>query len=390
MEFREDATYLLAGGLGGLGRSISRWMVNKGARNLVYVSRSGASSAEARELLEELRSAGANTKVIKCDITDRKALFTALANVLETMPAIRGVIQGAMDLKDQIFTNMSHEAFTACLRPKVQGSWSLHTATLDQPLDFFVLLSSCASFWGNAGQSNYAAGCAYQVALAAHRRSLGLPGSAIDVGKVANVGFVADKTGTVSEQNLVKLGLVDVSEEELLTMIELAILPGANVRDRDIPNGHLLTGVHSTKDANKGEELPFWSRDPVFSHMDFVRPHLQKKNEGGERGQASGQEQKPLPALLGSAQSAPEAESFMLQALLQKLGRALMMPVDDIDASKPTSAYGVDSLIAVELRNWLSREAKVDVPVFDILQATSLCGLAAKLVTRTPLVKVDA
>jgi len=364
-------------------------MVRKGARNLIYVSRRGASSPEAAALILELETSGVRTRVIQCDIADEERLSKLLSSALNTMPPLRGVIQGAMLLQDQVFSNMSHDALTGSIRPKVQGSWSLHKATLQQPLDFFLLLSSCAAFWGNAGQSNYAAGCTYEVALAAHRRSLGLPATAIDVGKVAGIGVVAENAGSTSERNLVKLGLLDVNEDELLLMYEMAMLAPVGERAAYMPNGHLLTGVSSTNDPAKGVDLPFWSRDPVFSHMDFVRPHLRKVKDGADGVDAAGlQKQLPLPELLSSASSLNDADTYVLETLLRKLARALLMSPDEIDAQKPTAAYGVDSLVAVELRNWISREAKVDLPVFEILQASSLAALANKVAAKSPLVKV--
>lgn len=356
-------------------------MVTNGARNIVYLSRSGISSPEAAELIEELNCQSVCTKVVQCDITDSTQLSASLADVTKTMPPIKGVIQGAMVLKDQIFSNMSHSSFMDCVRPKVQGSWALHNATLHEDLDFFLLLSSCASFWGNAGQANYAAGCNYQVSLAAHRQSLGLPATAIDIGKVSNVGFVAENAGTTSERNLVKLGLVDISERELLAMIEAAILKPKDGTDvspiysQDIPRGHLLTGCHSTNET----DLPFWSRDPVFGHMDFVRPHLKTKTSDTQS-----ETMKPLSELLAGA-AVDVAEKHILQALMHKLSRALLMSMDDMNPTKPTSSFGIDSLVAVELRNWISREVKVDVPVFEILQAPSLQVLAGRMAQKTPL-----
>ncbi|KAL2170238.1 hypothetical protein VTG60DRAFT_5014 [Thermothelomyces hinnuleus] len=375
-------------------------MVRHGARNLIYISRSGVSSSEAAKLIDELHSTGVRTEVLQCDVTDEERLFQCLGAALKTMPPIRGVIQGAMVLKDQIFANMSFDTFINTIRPKVQGSWALHRATLQQPLDFFVLLSSAASFVGNGGQSNYAAGCAYQVALAAHRRKLGLPATAIDLGKITGVGYVAENAGTVSDQNFVKLGMLDIHEDEMLAMLEIAMMGPRSESESEsessvsVPNGHLVTGVHSTNDAGPdgtGAELPFWARDPVFSHMDFVRPHLRNASKGkGSGGAKDGQQQQqPLSALLGSAKSQIEAEMSVLDALLSKLARSLVMRAEDIDVKKPTGAYGIDSLVAVELRNWFSREARVEVPVFEILQASSLAGLAKAVARKSPLLKIS-
>lgn len=373
ISFANNASYLLAGGLGGLGRSISRWMISKGARNLIYVSRSGASTPETIKFVDDLTAAGVRLQVLSCDITDEQKLCTSLSSTMKTMPPIRGVIQGAMILKDQVFFNMSFETYMNTIRPKVQGSWSLHKATLSQPLDFFILLSSASGLLGNAGQSNYVAACTYQVALASHRLALGLPATAIDIGKVLNVGFVAENAGTMSEQNLVRIGMLDIKEEELHAMVELAMMS----QSQGVANGHLITGVHTTVDAGSGEQdLPFWSRDPVFSHLESLRPHLSKSARSNA---ADGSSQQSLSALLGAATSLHEAVACALDALLRKLSRSLMMALEDIDAGRSTGAYGIDSLIAVDVRNWIFREAKADVPVFEILQAVTLTTLAQKI-----------
>jgi len=381
--FSSDASYLLAGGLGGLGRSISHWMVSNGARNLIYVSRSGASSSEAIKFVNSLTAAGVRVQVLKCDVANEEKLSTSLSSALKTMPPLRGVVQGVMVLKDQVFSNMSFDTFMNTIRPKVHGSWSLHKATLNQPLDFFVFLSSASGFLGNAGQSNYVAACTYQVALTAHRLAQGLPATAIDIGKVASVGFVAENAGTMSEQNLVRMGFLDIKEEELHAMVELAMLP----RSQGVENGYMITGAHTTVDAGSGDqELPFWSRDPVFSHMENLRPHLARSARGNA---VEGSSQKSLSELLGAAMSLSGAVAYVLDALLRKLSRSLMIALEDIDVGKSTGAYGIDSLIAVDIRNWILREAKADVPVFEILQAVTLTALAHKVAEKSAFLSQD-
>ncbi|KAK7754515.1 Type I Iterative PKS [Diatrype stigma] len=386
--FREDASYLLAGGLGGIGRSISKWMVKNGARHFIYVSRRGLAPPKAAKFVQELESTGARTAVLQCDVADEKKLRECLSEALTTMPPIRGVINGAMDLRDSIFTNMPYDSFMAGVRPKVQGSWSLHQATLQQPLDFFVMLTSGASFFGSVGQANYVAACTYQTSLAVHRRSLGLPATAYDVGKVVDMGYVVEDETAASGRNLNHLGMPDVHEPEFLAILEQCMLtaPGSD-GNGNMPNGYVVTGIHSTNDPAQGVEWPFWSRDPVFSHMDFVRPHLRKTKNDGGGGASLTTHKRPLPDLLGEAPSLREAEAHVLEALKQKLARALMMSIEDLDAKRPMSAYGVDSLIAVELRNWLSRDAAVELPVFEILQPPSLNALARQVVNKSPLVK---
>ena len=360
-------------------------MVDRGARNLMFVSRRGASSPRAAEITSALEQRGVRVSILQCDVADENKFNSELSNALTTTPPLRGVINSAMDLNDSIFTNMSHEKFAAGLRPKVQGSWNLHQATQGMPLDFFVMLSSSAAFFGSIAQGNYAAGCTYQVALAAHRRSLGLPAVSIDVGKVVEVGHVVEESAGTSMRNLTQLGVTEIREAELLCLIEMAMRPSESDIKTAIPNGHLLTGIHSSNDPSKGVDLPFWNRDPVFSHMDFVRPYLRKvKKTEAEAGTS----QKPLPEALRSASSVEEAEALLLEGILKKLARALMMPIEDLDPKKDIATYGVDSLVAVDLRNWLTRDAGVNMPVFEILRPVPLSTLAKHAVAKSALVNL--
>lgn len=362
-------------------------MVDWGAKSLIFVSRRGATSPKAKELVSELQDAGILVTVLQCDAADEENFTQTLHQACEGLPPVRGVINCAMDLRDQVFHNMSHDQLMGGLRPKVQGSWSLHRATLNQPLDFFIMLSSAAAFFGSIAQANYVAGCTYQVSLAAHRRSLGLPGVSLDVSRIVEVGYVAEDESGASQRNLTQLGMVETLPTELRCLIEMAMRPTDADTRNDIPNGHLLTGVHSTNDVEKGVELPFWSRDPVFSHMDFVRSHLRKTKKGNDESSAS---QRPLKESLITAASLEEAESLLLDGLLRKLARGLMMAVEDLNPSKEMAHYGVDSLVAVELRNWLARDAGVDMPVFEILRPAPLSSLVKVAVAQSSLVKIAA
>ncbi|KAH7397176.1 hypothetical protein BKA66DRAFT_566312 [Pyrenochaeta sp. MPI-SDFR-AT-0127] len=370
-----NSSYLLAGGLGGLGRSISRWLTAHGARNLIFISRSGASSSEASAFIAELEAEGIRTAVLQCDISDALSLSNVLANTLKDLPPIRGVIQGAMTLNDSLFSNMTHEQWTTTILPKVHGSKNLHEATLSQPLDFFILLSSLHSFIGNPGQANYAAGCAYQVALAKYRNNIGLPATAIDLGIVGDVGYVVEKKE--SGKKVKVQDFKHIKENELLALIELGI--------REPRLGHIVTGLDSDLDIaamEKDGNAPFFARDPVLSHLDYLRPHLkaevttQTSSDGATTASLS------LSAQLASAPSADLAKDYIQTALVKKLSRSLMMDPSELDASRPMSAYGTDSLVAVEMKNWIQRETKVTVSVFEILQTSSIASLVEGIAER--------
>ncbi|CAO2658326.1 Nn.00g060490.m01.CDS01 [Neocucurbitaria sp. VM-36] len=373
MNLDSNASYLLAGGLGGLGRSISRWLTTHGARNLIFVSRSGASSPEAASFIAELEGKGIRVAILQCDISNAFALSNALSSTLTQFPPIRGVIQGAMTLNDSLFSNMTHSQWTSTILPKVQGSKNLHETTLSQPLDFFILLSSLHSFIGNPGQANYAAGCAYQVALAKYRNGLGLPATAIDLGIVGDVGYVVEKAAKKEKVRVQEFK--HIKEEEMLALIELAI--------REPMMGHIVTGLDSDLDMTRLEDsTPFFAKDPVLSHLDYLRPHLQKETATQTTSEGAISTTLSLSAQLASVESTEQAKEYILTALLKKLSRSLMMDPSEIDPTRSMSAYGTDSLVAVEMKNWIHRETKVAVSVFEILQASSIGNLVERIAER--------
>ncbi|KAI0901837.1 putative polyketide synthase [Annulohypoxylon nitens] len=371
-----DASYMIVGGFGGLGRSLSRRMVSQGAKNLIFVSRSGDKSPEAISLVDELQSSGVTVKVLAVDITSGDRLKASLDETLNKMPPIRGIIQAAMVLEDRIFVNMSHETFTKVIRPKVQGSWNLHEATIDQPLDFFIMLASAAGMVGDTSQSNYAAANAFQDSLAHYRVSRGLPATVIDLGMVKSVGYVAENEGA-AERNLARWGFLQIEEEEFLAMIDIAMESGKEQRRCQI-----VTGVGTQADFDRSQgDVPHWFRDPVFSHLHNMRArHIDTSAQSGPS----------LAQQLKETVSVSAAAAIVLDALMRKLSKSLMIALEDIDAASPTSVYGVDSLVAVEVRNWLLREVKADVPVFEILQASSLQLLGYKIAEKSSLVSENA
>ncbi|KAL7775796.1 hypothetical protein CFE70_009640 [Pyrenophora teres f. teres 0-1] len=371
-----SASYLLSGGLGGLGRSIAHWLVKHGAKNLIFISRSGAASSSAQAFISSLHSSHIRTAILQCDISDCLELSDQLATTLKTFPPIKGIIQGAMTLNDSLFTTMTSTQWTSTIFPKVYGSKNLHDTTLTQPLDFFILLSSLHSFIGNPGQANYAAGCAYQVALAKYRNSIGLPATAIDLGIVSDVGYVVEKK--VAGKKVKVQEFKHIKEDEMLALVELGI--------REPTLGHLVTGLDSELDIAALDEPPFFARDPVLSHLDYLRPHLKhhKTDRNATDTPTGPSTSLPLSTLLTSTPPpSPEtAKSLILTALVKKLSRSLMMHVTDIDPRRELAAYGTDSLVAVELKNWVLRETKVQVSVFDILQSPSVDALVARVVAK--------
>ncbi|KAI9831662.1 MAG: hypothetical protein M1819_004728 [Sarea resinae] len=364
-----DGSYLLAG-FGGLGRSVARWMASRGAKNLILASRSGAKRPAVQQLVEELKQTGVRVEVLPVDVTDGHALQSQLQRVLQFMPPLRGIIQGAMVLDDQIFENMSLESFNRAVRPKVQGSWNLHEASKDQPLDFFILLSSAVGVLGNPGQANYGAGNSYQDALAEHLRALGRPATAIDLGLMGDIGAVAEEESGIKLRNLQRKGYVGVTEEELLTGLEL-VMQGSLEQFRSL----LIAGINVRSSSDEDGADVSWMTSPIFSHLAKldVLSSTTAKSQGAQSTQV----------LLKAAENLSDATEIILHAIRVKLSRNLMIDLAELDPTRPTSAFGIDSLIAVELRNWFQKDMKVEIPVFEILQAPSLQSLALRVAEKS-------
>ena len=187
---RDDGSYVITGGIGGMGLRFAAWLRDRGARHLVLISRS-APSETANEALNELRSSGADVLTIQADVSDRPRLSEALDLVRRTMPPIRGVIHAAGVFADSLVREHEWRLFEAVFAPKVRGSWNLHELTTEDSLDFFVLCSSVVSLVEAPGLANYAAANSFLDALARYRRGLGLTALSVNWGPWQNTGMAA-------------------------------------------------------------------------------------------------------------------------------------------------------------------------------------------------------
>ena len=184
---REDRSYLVTGGLGGIGIAVARWLADRGAGIIVLNGRRPP-AREVEEEIDDLQGNGADIRVEIADITDELAVDAMFARIDADLPPLGGVIHSVGVLSDAAIGNQNWESFETVMWPKILGAWQLHRATVDRDLDMFVLFSSVAGVLGNPGQSNHAAANAFLDQLAAHRRALGLAGQAIAWGAWSEVG----------------------------------------------------------------------------------------------------------------------------------------------------------------------------------------------------------
>nr|UPX44674.1 Type I Iterative PKS [Penicillium fuscum]UXX61831.1 Type I Iterative PKS [Penicillium fuscum] len=376
--FSPDASYLLVGGVGGIGCSIARWMADQGAKNIIILSRSAGRSEQAAALASDLSQVGCQVKAVSCNVSSGSDLADSLRQCQEDgLPPIRGVIQGAMVLKvsrtivenirlsllitaqDTLLELMTLADYQTAINPKVHGTWNLHTQFAQKDsLDFFVMLSSAVAVAGNASQANYAAGGSYQDALARWRVSQGLPGVSIDLGAVKSIG-VAANSGVLG--HLARVGFSPINEEQVLSILGTTIL---HPYDPQVVVG-LDSRPGSHWDAMGESQL---GRDMRFAAL---------KPETDSVGTNPTGSPNSLASKLATTKSLEQAVDLIGAAIAEKISDIFMIPLDEIDLANKPAHYGIDSLVAVELRNMLVQQAAAEVSIFDILQSVSLAELSA-------------
>ncbi|KAI0100021.1 putative polyketide synthase [Nemania sp. FL0031] len=371
-----DAAYVIAGGLGGLGRAISRWFVAHGARTLIILSRSGApKTPEAQDLICELRKQGVKIVTPTCDISDASAVAAALSPS-RGKPVIKGCIQASMVLRDGAFEAMSFEAWIEPIASKIAGTWNLHEA-MPQGLDFFVMLSSVASTCGTRGQGNYAAGNAFQNAVAHYRVTAGERATALVLGPFFDVGTMANNESLQSRF----AGTSGVTEAELLALLDYYCDPTrpADIEDCAPTVMRFAPGVGNSK-------LAYVMRKPMFRSVEaaLVTSDASPDTNGAAgRGDRVGRVDLARFFSTSPKPTTAEAASTVSHALATKLAGIMSISRDDMDMAAPIRSFGVDSLVAVEIRNWLSKEVRADVAIFDIQEATSVTALGALAVGKS-------
>jgi NADPH:quinone reductase-like Zn-dependent oxidoreductase/acyl carrier protein len=328
---RVDGTYLITGGMGGIGLRAATWLVERGARHVVLTGRR-APGPEAAEAIAGMERVGARVMAAAADAADGERMTALLEDVRRQFPPLRGVIHSAGVLDDGILTQQDWGRFRRVLAPKLDGGILLHRLTLADPLDFFVLYSSAAAVLGSPGQANHAAANAFLDALAAHRRAAGLPGLSVNWGPWADVGAAVrhDVGGRAGQE-----GLGRIAPER-----------GLAVLDRFARGG----------------------RARLASLVTVARPRPAKTS--AQQG------------LLERLEATPAAGRLhLLREHIQTLA-ARVLGLDGMqvmDGRRPLQEVGLDSLMAVELRNALSGAVGRPLPATLLFDYPTVDALVAHL-----------
>ncbi|KAI1341909.1 hypothetical protein F5Y15DRAFT_351197 [Xylariaceae sp. FL0016] len=369
LKLSPDATYFIPGGTGGVGRSLLLWMANKGAKYLAVASRSGAKNPEVTDVRRQLAKLGVQTRIFACDIADEGQCESILSELADSgFPPIKGAVVLAMNVQDSMFDTMSLDAWNGAIRPKYKVTTNLHRM-LPADLDFFICMSSAAGQIGSIAQSNYNAGNVYQDAIMHHRRQQGLAGTSIDLGWMGDIGFVSEQ-GKVPE--IVSCGAPQIGSPQLYAILEAAMAgPIRNQPILGLASGGLVR-------AN-GFDEPYWFADARFGPLRVY--DTQNQNAGAAK--ASGAGTVDMAAVLGAAKSVEEARGVVCTALMAKLAKGLMMELEDLDPARPINTYGVDSLVAVDIRAWALKDLQSVVHVSEILKNVPMVELAAHIASKS-------
>lgn len=372
----DGASYLITGGLAGLGLLVAQWMVERGARHLVVTGRSKPSD-EALQVIHNLEQKGAEVVVAQGDVSDRGHLEEVFSKFGHVLPPLRGIVHSAGALDDGVVLHQSWERFQRVFAPKVGGSWQLHELTQDLTLDFFVMFSSAVSLLGSAGQSNHVAACAFEDALAHYRRALGLPAMSINWGPWAETG--AATRGTVSQRLQLK-GFQAIEPEQGLRVLEELLR-----QDR------IQVGVLAVDWRQYSDSLPRGVRFSLLSELG------RKTEVPAPSGKPKAEQARAFLQQLNQAQPA-KRQKLLIEFVRDQAVKVLGLDsTQSIDYKQPLSDLGLDSLMAVELRSVLSTELGLarSLPatlVFDyptIAALTDYLGEEVLSLEKTPAVKSE-
>lgn len=421
--FDPEARYVLVGGLSGLGRSIVRFMSDRGARHLAVWSRSGPNnlSTESKALIEELAGKGVTVQAITCDVSKRDQVFRAM-EYASSDRTVRGVFNFAVSYQDISFDKMTSEKFHEGMAAKVLGTRNLHDATASMSLDFFSMISSFGTVYAFPTQSTYLAANNWLDYFARYRRQAGLPVSTVSLGFISDLGALTQDAVTVNLFARTKGQTVTGSQ--VVRMLEPAFVSEVN---RDTANDHywagaledplsvanIVTGVDpavlaamkrdeaKTAKANTSSgSAPRWYHDARVSVMlraldDAWRHHagsdaakVQDDNTADKSptAQLRRQFQLSINKVKEQAESGNKTEynntvAFVTDAIRKTVAGMLFIDPSAVNVSSTVVDHGIDSLLAAEFRNWLHGAFGKNITMLDLMDArTKIDALAQKIV----------
>jgi len=386
--FDPGKSYLLIGCLGGLGRSLSKYMLARGARNFSFLGRSGADKPAAAELVRSLEKAGASITIVRGDASKKESIDELVATAPKP---IGGVVHAAMGLHEALFAAMSNDAWQTGIQPKWRGAWNLHNALegKDSALEFFLMTSSVSGSVGTATESNYCAANGFLDAFARYRRSIGKPAVSVGLGMISEVGYLHENPEI--EALLLRKGIQPLNEEEFLQILDLALTPSAPADDQvydPLSSAHILTGLEPQGikkmmamgfDVNNGT-----MKDPraiqLSASLDRDSGDSEADAAAIDAAWSKGLAPHIVKALAAVSAQSASLDEAILNTVARSFSNLLLIPKDKVNMDQNISAVGMDSMIAAEFRSWFFSAFQVDIPFLEIMNASTTLRSLAKTV----------
>jgi len=371
VSWRADSSYLITGGLGDLGLAVARWMAERGARRLILLGRTklpprsqwhhaeaGTRLANQIAAIRELESFGVSVHLASVDVSSQEEL-TAFLNEFraEGWPPIRGVLHAAGVLQDGLLVDLNTTGLNSVLRPKIMGSWLLHRLLNDEPLDFFVMFSSAGSILGQPGQGSYAAANAFMDALAHYRRAQGGAALSINWGAWDRLGFAATPGGQRLAARVALSGVYSIEPAQALEVLATLLRLG------------------STQIAAVRVDWKQYSQFRAARTNSRLLSELVRDEIGDSDCVNSSIERKSAVLAVPPAQRRELLQSYLTELVARVLG----LSGHALDARQSLGDLGLDSLMAVELKNRIAIDFGVNLPIVTFLSGPSIERVAGLL-----------
>ena len=350
---REHGCYLITGAFGGFGKVLAQWLVECGARHLVLVGRSSASTADAEAFAQDLRARGAEVRIVQADVGSAADVARLVSEIREAGHPLRGIFHLAMVIDDTPLASLTRDRMRSVMAPKSYGAWLLHNATRDMELDCFVMFSSVSSIFGNPAQGNYAAANAFLDSLAHHRHALGMPALTVNWGVLGAKGYVA-RNERVAEF-LARQGTMPISPGEVVALLE-----------------SLLTSGIAQVMAIRVD----WNKWRQFFRSSHENPLLQDIFASGVDSQETTSASSDWRLKIESA-APEERESIIGQAVRDVVGSVLRVKPESLRDDQPLTDLGLDSLMGAEIENSIESAIGVGLPPTSLMRARTVGQIAA-------------
>jgi acyl transferase domain-containing protein/NAD(P)-dependent dehydrogenase (short-subunit alcohol dehydrogenase family) len=383
---RPDGTYLITGGRGGLGLLFARWLIERGARRLVLAGRTplperrewhtvAADSSVGRQIaaIRELEALGASIHAVALDVSDEaqvRAFHESFRR--EGWPAFRGVIHAAGVVQPTRFSDQTASRLLATMEAKLAGGWSLHTVLAEEPLDFFVMCSSANALGFSTGVVDYAAANAFLDGLAHLRRHQGHHALAVNWGAWGEVGMASIEQVA---RDFELRGITPIPPDQGLAALERSL-------EHDLSQVVVLAADWQRL---LGTNFAGASAPPMLQPI--IDALAAEAAAGGGQGS---QGREDVRSKLLQLEDEAERRALVEDFLRRTVARSLKLAPEQVDPNIPLQGFGLDSIIAVELRHHINGGLGVSPTLMELLQGASVASLTDALMPKLPKPEPEA